>query len=261
MPKNMGTGLRKLTLAASVSFSLIVTPGITRSQSDRSALLTPSEVNHPSDRVWVQNSQISASEIEQTVRDFMAAIASGDFDRALSLTHSSYIAETGDDLEQAWNQLRTTTGEFRQIDEIRVTESLENYVAFAEIEFERATDRAIFVFNPEGEIIAIDVPRQEAIEEIAAAFIDNLAAEDYIAARRFLHPAIEVEFSPEILQEKWENLQGIVGVYQGRSDIRVEPNSEVDIVLIELVFENFREDFLIVFDREKRIIGVDYPRD
>lgn len=138
---------------------------------------------------------------------------------------------------------------------------MKNYVALAEIEFDRATDRVIFVFNPEGEIVAIDVPRQEPIEEIAAAFIDNHAKQDYAADRRLLHPAMEVEFPPELLQQKWEDLQGIAGTYLGRSDIRIQSNSEMDIVLVELAFENFREDFLIMFDREKRIIGFDYPRD
>ena len=101
--------------------------------------------------------------------------------------------------------------------------------------------------------------RETLVEKTANQFIDSLAVGDYKQARGMLSSGLLTEFSESDLEQSWGEATDIVGSFIGRGRSRYSWAASTDFVAMELLFENTSDTILIVFDRDLKISGVDFP--
>ncbi|WP_017324726.1 DUF3887 domain-containing protein [Synechococcus sp. PCC 7336] len=206
---------------------------------------------------------VRAQVLEERAEEFIDALNQGNFARVRGFIAESLREQfTEATIEQEWQEILETAGPFARRGQSRYEWAVNTDFVAIELEFEHAAGDLLMVFDRQQQIVGLDFPplRTQTAMEIAEQMVDALAASEFVEARRDLHPVLKGELLPEDLQEKWDRLQAIVGPFQQRLSSEVRQTSELDIVFVTLEFENVTENLLIFVNRERQIVGVDFPR-
>ncbi|MGK7881642.1 MAG: DUF3887 domain-containing protein [Crocosphaera sp.] len=170
------------------------------------------------------------------------------------------IELTTDQIGDIWANLIEFTGPLSKIVSYKVIPTINADLVVVDTEFEDGTsDQFVVTFNKKGEIVGIDFPNVESIEEIAEIMVNSVAINDFARARGYLHPALKTEILPTRLQSSWQAIQRESGLYERIEDITVRPGSgvdEVDLVVVEAKFQKGIRQFLFIFDDNRRIVGI-----
>lgn len=206
-------------------------------------------------------SDSESRELEQASEQLVNHLAEGEYEAALEqLQPSVREAFTAETLQQQWEAYLEEAGTFVRIVNLRPTPTLDGYIVLVTAAFDKGTDDLIVQFNEERQIIGLDsIDRNVDIQEVAEKFVDDLVAGEYGVARAYFHPTLKAEIFPEDLEERWQALQQTTGEFQQRLDSEVIAGSDVDIVKVNIEFENVTDSLIVIF-QNNRIAGVDFPR-
>lgn len=97
------------------------------------------------------------------------------------------------------------------------------------------------------------------IQAKAEMLVDLFFAEKFDEVLKALHPELQSELTIEKLQQMSMDTKTENGNFQKRVESKVINTVGSDIVQIKLAFDNVTEDWLIIFNNQEQIIGVDIP--
>jgi hypothetical protein len=100
------------------------------------------------------------------------------------------------------------------------------------------------------------------IEETALKFVNDLDAGRWIAARYYLDLEFQQELTPQDLKRKWTKLERTLGgVKRVKSALVASQGGEQQLVLVTIEFGKVTDNLFVIFNREGRIINVDFSAD
>ena len=201
--------------------------------------------------------------IQQKAENVVDLLASKKFRQVRNALHPNLrINWPASKIEKIWRELLTETGSFIERDKSRVIKTVNGDLVFVSVEFENTTDELLVSFNQYQQIVGIDFPKVETIEQIAEKVVDALAKRDFASARGYLHPFLKTEIFPQQVEDKWEKLLLETGSFRKRLKTQTRNSSSVDnmdVVLVTVNFEKVTDNLIVIFDNDKRIIGIDFP--
>ncbi|ACB51507.1 unknown [Crocosphaera subtropica ATCC 51142] len=100
---------------------------------------------------------------------------------------------------------------------------------------------------------------EEGLKEKAAQMMQLLTQEDYNQARTLLNRDLAVQLTSDQIGEIWSNLIEVTGPVKEIVSYRVIPSVNANIVVVETAFEDKTDDFVITFNQQGEIVGVDFP--
>jgi hypothetical protein len=165
-------------------------------------------------------------------------------------------------IEQLWDNLLLGTGPVKKYLDINVINTINADLVIIDTEFENTTGEFIVTFNENGEIVGIDLPKIDSIDRIAQIFVTSLANNDYPRARAYLHPYLKTEIFPQQVKSKWDNLLAQNGRVKKIVETQTRSglgDDRIEMVTVTIEFETTTDDLLIIFDEQRRIVGVDIP--
>lgn len=206
--------------------------------------------------------EAEAEAVQQKAKTFLDLLVAEDYAQVREFLHPDLQAQwSPEKLEELWQDLLAETGAVKQQLKSHVTNTINADIVFVTVEFENATEDLLITFNKKQQIIGIDFPNPETIEEIAEKVVEALAAEDFARARGYLHPFLKTEIFPQEIQNKWQALQERTGSFQRQVSTEVRKGSsvdDVDVVLVTIEFEKVTDDLILMFNDQKQIVGIDF---
>jgi hypothetical protein len=100
---------------------------------------------------------------------------------------------------------------------------------------------------------------EEGLKKKSAQMIQLLTQEQYEEARRLLNRDLAIELTADQIADIWENLIEVTGPVQKIVGYRVIPSINANIVVLETEFQDGTEEFVITFNKQGDIVGVDFP--
>ncbi|WP_107667856.1 DUF3887 domain-containing protein [Cyanothece sp. BG0011] len=100
---------------------------------------------------------------------------------------------------------------------------------------------------------------EEGLKEKAEQMIQLLIQEDYNQARTLLNRDLAVQLTSDQIGEIWNNLIEVTGPVKEIASYRVIPSVNANIVVVEANFENKTDEFVVIFNKQGEIVGVDFP--
>ncbi len=121
----------------------------------------------------------------------------------------------------------------------------------------------ILVLDDNGKLLAWKwVGTMRPIEQTALNFVKDLEAGRWVAARYYLDLEFQKEISPADLKRKWSKLERVLGGMKGvKSALVASQGSEQQLVLVTIEFGNVTDNLFVIFNRQGRIINVDFSAD
>jgi len=121
----------------------------------------------------------------------------------------------------------------------------------------------VLVLDDDGKLLAWKwVDTMRPIEQTALNFVKDLDAGRWIAARYYLDLDFQKEISPADLKRKWSKLERVLGgVKSIKSSLAASSSSEQQLVLVTIEFGNMTDNLFVIFNRQGRIINVDFSAD
>ncbi|HAC64824.1 MAG TPA: DUF3887 domain-containing protein [Cyanothece sp. UBA12306] len=219
-------------------------------------------LNPPPAVKMVQSSkEVDKESLEQKANQIITLLNEEKYDEVRKLISRDLAVElTADKIGEIWEDLIEITGPIKKQIAVRVIPSINADFVVVETQFESETDEFIVTFNKNGEIIGIDFPTVESIEEISQNMVNAVAANDFARARGYLSPALKTEILPSRLQTAWQNIQREHGLFERILDTEVRSGSsvdKVDVVIVEAKFQKATKQFFFIFDENSRIVGMD----
>ncbi|MGB5593452.1 MAG: DUF3887 domain-containing protein [Crocosphaera sp.] len=100
---------------------------------------------------------------------------------------------------------------------------------------------------------------EEGLKKKSAQMIQLLTQEQYDQARRLLTRDLAIELTADQIGDIWENLIEVTGPVKKIVGYRVIPSINANIVVVETEFQDETEEFVITFNKQGDIVGVDFP--
>ncbi len=169
---------------------------------------------------------------------------------------------SAEEIGQIWQNLVATTGAITKQVNSKVINTIEADLVLVNVDFEKTNGQFIVTFDKQGQIVGIDFPKIDSIDKIAQIFVKSLVENDFPRARGYLHPFLKSEIFPEQVEKQWNNLIKEYGPVENILATEVRTGSSVDhtdVVTVTVQFEKLTTDLFIIFDDDKRIVGVDLP--
>lgn len=118
------------------------------------------------------------------------------------------------------------------------------------------------VLDPRGKLLAWQLESgTTAIGQRAEAFVRDISANRLVSARSYLALPLQEELSPQAIAKKWADLQQMAGSFVGiRGALVAASGGDQQLVLVTIQFSRLTDNLFVIFDRDGRIIGVDFPR-
>lgn len=205
--------------------------------------------------------EIQSEKLKNKTEDLINWLERGEFPRVQQALHPDLQTDwTSERLEQRWQELLTQTGSLQRIVDAKVVQTINSDIVLVNLEFVNGTNEMLIDFNKQGQIVGIDFPQTQTIEEIAEKFVSDLASQDFAGARSYLHPFLKEEIFPAQIQQKWKQFLAQTGSFQRIVKTQTRRNSDVDdinLVLVTVEFAQVTDDIILAFDRDKKIINVD----
>lgn len=164
-------------------------------------------------------------------------------------------------LERFWQNTNKQNGAFKTIKESKVIITPGSDLAIFTLEFDKVTEDWIVIFNDAEEIIGIDIPTADDIDDIAINFINDLNDGKFANARLHLHPFMKEQIFGEQLEDRWNRFKNDRGDFQEIKSTTIRKGTrgdDTDVVLMNVEFAQGEEQILIIFNDSKSIIGVDF---
>ncbi len=135
--------------------------------------------------------------------------------------------------------------------------------AFAVVETRKGEVPLLLVLDDSGKLVAWKwVGTTLPIEETALKFVNDLNAGRWIAARYYLDLEFQQELTPQDLKRKWTKLERTLGgVKRVKSALVASQGGEQQLVLVTIEFGKVTDNLFVIFNREGRIINVDFSAD
>jgi Protein of unknown function (DUF3887) len=162
-------------------------------------------------------------------------------------------------IQKQWEEdILEVQGDFQKILKSKVVDIVNGTTVIVTVQFSQSPADLIITFNSQGELVGLDFPETSSVEQISQTFVESLSKKDYGLARHFLHPYLKTEFFPEKVQKKWQDLEASSGTYEKLLDIQIQPKADKgNVAILKLQFSKATRTFILIFDKNKRIIGVD----
>ncbi|MBE9167484.1 DUF3887 domain-containing protein [Pleurocapsales cyanobacterium LEGE 06147] len=205
--------------------------------------------------------ETQSEEIQNKTEKLINWLNEGEFTEVHQALHPDLQANwSSERIERRWKELLAQTGSLQRIVDYNVVETINSDIVLLTLEFENGTNEMLLDFNKQGQIVGIDFPQTQSIEEIAEKFVDDLATQDFASARSYLHPFLKEEIFPAQIQQKWEQFVTQTGPF--KKIVRTEARrgsdiDNIDLVLVTVEFAKVTDDLIFAFDQDKRIINVD----
>ena len=121
----------------------------------------------------------------------------------------------------------------------------------------------ILVLDDDGKLLAWKwVDTVLPIEQTALDFVKDLVAARWVAARYYLDLDFQREISPADLERKWSKLARVLGGVKSIENALVASSSgEQQLVLVTIEFGDVTDNLFVIFNRQGRIINVDFSPD
>lgn len=164
-------------------------------------------------------------------------------------------------LKKLWTNTNNKNGTFKTIKDSKVIITAGSDLAIFTLEFEKITEDWMIIFNDQEEVIGVDIPTAQDIDDIAKNFINDLEKGNYTNARLHLHPFLKERIFGEQLKDKWnsfKNDRGDLKEIKNTTVRRGTKGDDTDVVFINLEFAQGDEQILVIFNDSKSIIGVDF---
>jgi hypothetical protein len=135
--------------------------------------------------------------------------------------------------------------------------------AFAVVETRQGEVPLLLVLDDSGKLVAWKwVGTTLPIEDTALKFVNDLTAGRWIAARYYLDLEFQQELTPQDLKRKWTKLERTLGgVKRVKSALVASQGGEQQLVLVTIEFGKVTDNLFVIFNREGRIINVDFSAD
>ncbi|WP_013321732.1 DUF3887 domain-containing protein [Gloeothece verrucosa] len=170
---------------------------------------------------------------------------------------------TAQKIKDIWDKSEQATGKITKQLNAEVVNTVNADLVVVNTQFAKTTDNIVVTFNKNQQIVGIDFPKIDSIEQISQIFVESMAANNYTKARGYLHPFLKTELFPQQVQKRWEDLIRRNGAFKKIVKTEIRPGSNVDrtdLVIVTAEFDKGSEPLFIIFDEERRIVGVDAPR-
>lgn len=214
------------------------------------------------DTVITQKTNDNSLPLESKGKEIINLFFAQQFDAVSQLFTPQLRSEVSVEyMKRILNDTSAQNGKFQKLIDSNVINTLGSDLVVLTLDFEKRTEDWIIIFNDQQEVVGIDIPSQETIDEIAKEFIDSLAKKDFVKARGFLHPFLKEDIFPQQVQSRWENFIKNKGEFQKISNIKVRQGSSfdnTDVVAMNLEFAKESQQLFLIFDNSKNIIGVDF---
>ncbi len=98
-------------------------------------------------------------------------------------------------------------------------------------------------------------PTPGQLQANAEAFVDALFAQKFDQAWTFLAPQTQSENPPRVLMHKSRAFLKETGDFKQRIGSRVEG----EVVVVNIQFANLTDDLILIFNQDRKIVGIDFP--
>jgi hypothetical protein len=100
-----------------------------------------------------------------------------------------------------------------------------------------------------------------SLEKKGKDFIALLSGGKYQDARGYFSPELQKEVRADNLESFWDLLKQRYGRYENISSIKFVDAFNVQLLNIDINFQNYNKTITLVFNNESQIIGINIPRD
>ncbi len=100
---------------------------------------------------------------------------------------------------------------------------------------------------------------EEGLKKKAAQVIQLLNEGKYDQVRNLLNRELAIQLTSDQMGEIWDNLIELTGPVQEIVGHRVIPSINANIVIVKTTFEDKTDEFVVTFNKEGEIVGVDFP--
>lgn len=166
---------------------------------------------------------------------------------------------TTEQIKEIWENLINKIGKVQQQVRSRVIDTVDSDLVVIDTKFEQGQGDIIVTFNENKQIVGIDFPKLETVTEISEIVVKSLAERNFPRARGYLHPLLKTEIFPQQVQQQWDNLQKANGQFKRVVDTEIRSGYSVDeseVVTMTLEFAKATKEILVIFDDERRIVGI-----
>ena len=105
-----------------------------------------------------------------------------------------------------------------------------------------------------------DSAKEKQLQTKAEDLINLLGSQDYPKVRETLSPELQPEWPPQKIEKIWQELLSQTGGFKKVLDSKVIETVNADIVTLSVEFEKTTGDFLVTFNLDRQIVGVDFPK-
>lgn len=212
--------------------------------------------------IAVNKSEENSSKLEAKGKEILNLFFAEKFASIIPLLSPQLQEEISEEfIKKNWSETLKQNGKFKSIKESKILFTPGSDLAVYTLNFEKVTEDWIVIFNDQQEIIGLDIPSSEDIDDIARTFINSLNTNNAPNARGYLNPFLKETIFPQQLQSRWDNFVKDNGEFKGITNTTVRSGSKgdnADVVIMNLEFSQNNEQIFVIFDNSKSIIGVDF---
>lgn len=107
---------------------------------------------------------------------------------------------------------------------------------------------------------AADAAANETLQMKATQVIELLVEEKYAAARESVSLELAEKLSAEQIEQIWGNLIAATGPVKKITGTKVINTINANLVVVTAEFEKEKDDFIVIFDAQGEIVGIDFPK-
>jgi hypothetical protein len=211
------------------------------------------------------NKQNNSQVLEDKATKMLQLFFAQDFDAVRKMIAPELKEEISPQLlKKEWFSAISNYGSFQKLVKSEVVETPNSNLVIVTIEFQNETNQWMVIFDNNQQIIGTDFPTTQTIENIAIEVFTSLALGKFDNARSYLHPFLKQDIFPQQVESQWKKLQEQNGDFKqiiGTETRRGSSLDNTDLVFVTIKFANKTQDSLIMFDNNKRIIGIDLFED
>jgi hypothetical protein len=198
--------------------------------------------------------------MQEKAKTMIDLLNRGEYSKARELLAPNFASQlTVEEIQSIWEDTINKNGKIKHQVSSQVIDTVNSDLVVIDTQFEKDQGNIIVTFNEDEQIVGVDFPKLESVFKISEILVQSLAKRDFPRARGYLHPLLKTEIFPQQVQERWDNLQKTNGIFKRVIDTDVREGSSVDeseVVIMTLEFERATKEMLVIFDDQRRIVGV-----